>query len=28
MARGRDAVVALTGVLLVPEVKVWGDFDA
>ena len=27
MARGRDAVVALTGVLLVPEVKMWGDFD-
>jgi UDP-N-acetylenolpyruvoylglucosamine reductase len=28
MARGRDAVVALTGVLLVPEVKMWGEFDA
>ncbi|HEX9191437.1 MAG TPA: UDP-N-acetylmuramate dehydrogenase [Candidatus Deferrimicrobiaceae bacterium] len=27
MARGRDAVVAFTGVLLVPEVKMWGDFD-
>lgn len=27
MARGRDAVVVLTGVLLVPEVKMWGDFD-
>jgi UDP-N-acetylmuramate dehydrogenase len=27
MARGRDAVVSLTGVLLVPEVKMWGEFD-
>jgi UDP-N-acetylmuramate dehydrogenase len=27
MARGRDAVVAMTGVLLLPEVKMWGDFD-
>ena len=27
MVRGRDAVVSLTGVLLVPEVKMWGDFD-
>jgi len=27
MARGRDAVVVLTGVLLVPEVKMWGGFD-
>jgi UDP-N-acetylmuramate dehydrogenase len=27
MVRGRDAVVVLIGVLLVPEVKMWGDFD-
>jgi len=28
MARGQKAVRDLTGVALVPEVKMWGDFDA
>jgi UDP-N-acetylmuramate dehydrogenase len=28
MARGQDAVRETAGVLLVPEVKMWGDFDA
>lgn len=27
MARGRDAVKASAGILLVPEVKMWGEFD-
>jgi len=28
MDRGRDAVLATSGVLLLPEVKMWGEFDA
>jgi UDP-N-acetylenolpyruvoylglucosamine reductase len=28
MGRGRQAVQAATGILLVSEVKMWGDFDA
>jgi UDP-N-acetylmuramate dehydrogenase len=28
MARGQDAVRETAGVLLVPEVKMWGEFDA
>jgi UDP-N-acetylmuramate dehydrogenase len=27
MARGKDAVKSFAGVLLVPEVKMWGEFD-